>query len=160
MASRCEDASVKSSLCHRETIVNQPAEPTSIRIFLIDDYRTVLWGLAKLIRSEYPHMKLVGTASNLSDAMAGVIQQAPDVVLLDHDLNDDDILHFLPQLVAQGNYRILILTGLDSSADFSRRLVELGACGTINKNAPAALILQAIECAFLQGNWPGKLSLR
>ena len=41
-----------------------------IKIMLIDDHRSVLWGLEKLIDSEKPRMEVVGTATNATDAMA------------------------------------------------------------------------------------------
>jgi chemotaxis response regulator CheB len=43
-------------------------------------------GLTKLIQGECPRMQLVGTASSRNTAIAGVIQQQPDVILLDYEL--------------------------------------------------------------------------
>ena len=35
----------------------------TIRILLLDDHRSVLWGLEKLIEGEHPRMQVVGKAT-------------------------------------------------------------------------------------------------
>lgn len=130
-----------------------------IRIFLVDDYQTVLWGLAKLIQGEFPHMQLVGTASNIDDALAGIKQYAPDVVVLDDSLADEDILDILPQFVAIAHQRILILTSEQYSSEFIQQLIALGACGVLNKDVPAAQLLSAIELVNNEGHLPREIKL-
>ena len=126
---------------------------SGIQVFLIDDCHPVLWGFAKLIQSEYPRMHLVGTATSRSAAITGVIRQKPDVVLLDHGLSNESTLDFLSQLAVLGRHRILILIGEQYPPELGRRAVALGACGVISKEAPAELLLHAIECAHKQGQW-------
>lgn len=133
--------------------ISTPTISTSIQIFLIDDYQPVLWGLAKLIDGEYPHMRLVGKASSRRAALTGVIRHKPDVVLLDHKLSNESSLDFLSQLAVQGQHRILFLTGQNYSAELTRQTLALGACGVISKEAPAELLLHAIDCAYSQGQW-------
>jgi DNA-binding NarL/FixJ family response regulator len=125
---------------------------TGIQIFLIDDYQPVWWGLAKLIDGEYPHLRLVGKANSRSAALTGIIRHKPDVVLLDHKLANENSLDFLSQLAVQGQHRILFLAGLNYSAELTRQTLALGACGVISKEAPAELLLHAIDCAYWQGS--------
>lgn len=131
----------------------------SIRIFLVDDYQTVLWGLAKLIQGEFPHMQLVGTASNLTEALSGLKQHHPDVVLLDDDLAEENILDILPQLVALGQYSILILTSEQYSPEFTQQIVTLGACGVLSKDVPAAQLLSTIERLYGEDKMPKKIHI-
>ena len=119
----------------------------------MDEYQPVLQGLAKLIQSEYPRMHLVGTAITHSTTLTGVIRHKPDVVMLDYGLGNDSTLNFLSQLAVLGHHRILMLIGQEYSPELGRRLVALGACGVISKEAPAELLLHAIECAHKQGQW-------
>ena len=119
----------------------------------MDEYQPVLQGLAKLIQSEYPRMHLVGTAITHSTTLTGVIRHKPDVVMLDYGLGNDSTLNFLSQLAVLGHHRILMLIGQEYSLELGRRLVALGACGIISKEAPAELLLHAIECAHKQGQW-------
>lgn len=134
--------------------MNNLATP-SIRVFLVDDYQTVLWGLAKLIQGESPHMQLVGTASNLSETLSGIKQQHPDVVLLDDDLEEDNVLDILPQLIVLDHPRILVLTSEQYSFEFTRQVIAHGACGLLSKDVPATQLLSAIECVYREGRWPG-----
>ena len=119
----------------------------------MDEYQPVLQGLAKLIQSEYPRMNLVGTAITHSTTLTGVIRHKPDVVMLDYGLGNDSTLNFLSHLAVLGHHRILMLIGQEYSPELGRRLVALGACGVISKEAPAELLLHAIECAHKQGQW-------
>ena len=126
---------------------------SAIQVFLIDEYEPVLWGFAKLIQGEYPRMHLVGTATTRSAALAGVIRQKPDVVMLDYGLGNGNTLNFVSQLAVLGHHRILVLIGQEYSPELVRRLLALGACGVINKQAPTELLLHAIACAYKQGHW-------
>jgi two-component system, NarL family, nitrate/nitrite response regulator NarL len=136
--------------------VNNLATPqfnSSIQVFLVDDYPPVLWGLSKLIQGESPRMNLVGTASSRNAAITGVIQHQPDVVLLDHKLSNESSLDFLSQLAVLGRHRILILIGQQYTRELTRQALALGACGVINKESPADLLVRAIECAHSEGHW-------
>ena len=124
-----------------------------IQVFLIDDYQPVLQKFAKLIQSDYPRMDLAGTATSRSEAITGVITHQPDVILLDYGLSNESTLDFLSQLAVLGRHHILILVGDPYPPELGRRAASLGACGIISKEAPAELLLHAIECAHKQGQW-------
>lgn len=126
---------------------------SAIQVFLMDEYQPVLLGLVKLIQGEYPHMHLVGTATTRSATITGVIQHKPDVVMLDYGLGNDSTLNFLSQLAVLGHHRILMLIGQEYSPELGRRVLALGACGVVSKEAPAELLIHAIECAHEQGHW-------
>jgi two-component system, NarL family, nitrate/nitrite response regulator NarL len=128
------------------------SQASVIEVFLVEDYQPVLRGLAKLIQGEYPRMHLVGTASTHTAALTGIIRQQPDVVLLDHGLGNGGTLDFLSHLAVLGHHRILMLIEPQYSPELGRRAVALGACGVISKEAPAELLLHAIECAHRQGH--------
>jgi two-component system, NarL family, nitrate/nitrite response regulator NarL len=140
--------------------VNSATTPTTrsdsqnfgVQVFLIDDYLPALWELVKLIQNSHPRVRLVGTASTRNAALTGVIRQQPDVILLDHGLSREGTLDFLSQLAVLGHHRILMLIEPQYSPDLGRRAVALGACGVISKEAPAELLLHAIECAHRQGH--------
>jgi two-component system, NarL family, nitrate/nitrite response regulator NarL len=126
---------------------------SGIQVFLIDDYQPALRELVKLIHGGYPRVHLVGTASTRNAAITGVIRQKPDVVLLDHGLGSESTLDFLSHLAVLGHHRILMLIGQEYSPELGRRVIAFGACGVISKEAPAELLIHAIECAHEQGRW-------
>jgi DNA-binding NarL/FixJ family response regulator len=119
------------------------AEKT-IRVMLIDDHKTMLWGLARLIEGENSRMEVVGTASNCDEALAQIGQLAPDVILLDLDLGGKCSLDILPALLANGVSRALILTGTREQATLDLAVLR-GARGVVRKDASAEQVLKAIE---------------
>jgi two-component system, NarL family, nitrate/nitrite response regulator NarL len=133
--------------------MHSDSQVSGIQVFLIDDYQPALRTLIKLIQSGYPRVHLVGTASTRSAALTGVIRLQPEVVLLDYGLGNGDTLDFLSHLAVLGHHRILMLTGQQYTPELGRRALALGACGVISKEAPAELMLHAIDCAHRQGHW-------
>ena len=116
-----------------------------IRIFIADNYQTVLYGLTKLIEGEYPHMQLVGSARNAGATLKGVAEILPDVLVLDDELVDIKCLEFLPQLTTFGHHRILILTSQQYSPNFTRDALAQGADEVLSKDVAASSLLNAIE---------------
>ena len=115
-----------------------------IRILLVDDHPTVLWGLSRLIEGERPRMELAGQARSRAEAFACARETRPDVILLDLDLGDESSLNFLPELLKEVEARVLVLTGtLDR--ELHDRAVLAGASGVVLKTEPVEVIIKAIE---------------
>jgi len=92
-----------------------------------------------------PAMEVVGVAGNRAAAFEMTKSEAPDVILLDLDLGNEDGLSFLAELrETSENTRILILTGLNDS-DTHRQAVRLGASGVVLKQHAAETLIKAIE---------------
>jgi len=123
-----------------------------IRIMLIDDHRSVLWGLEKLIDSESPRMQVVGTATNSIEAMNLLGTISPDVILIDLDLNGESGVSIIPNLMEKSNAKILVLTGSrDLSLHDNAMLV--GARGVVGKGDTAETILKAIAMVYQGEIW-------
>jgi two-component system, NarL family, nitrate/nitrite response regulator NarL len=121
-----------------------------IRVFLVDDHRTVLWGLCKLVESAQPRMELVGFASSSSDALASAARLRPDVILLDLDLGGDSGLELIAPLREHSS--VLVLTGMQDRAVREQAMME-GARGVIHKGEPAEVILKAIAHVHAGEPW-------
>lgn len=117
--------------------------PHSIRVLIIDDHPTLVWGLERLIGSQSPHMEPVASTDDPEAALALVQRHQPDVVLLDLVLGERCGLSVLPQLVGSGA-RVLVLTG-ERRPDMADQAVRLGARGVLGKDAPAEQVIKAIE---------------
>ena len=115
-----------------------------IRVMLIDDHPTLLWGLEKLINSETPRMSVMATARNAEEALACLAHETPDVVLLDLDLDGQSGLVLMPALLKQSRTRVLILTG-ERKQSVLDQAVQKGARGILRKDASAEHVLKAIE---------------
>jgi two-component system nitrate/nitrite response regulator NarL len=115
-----------------------------IKVLLVDDHRSVLWGLEKLIDGEKPRMMVVGKATSATEAMALLESAKPDVVLLDLDLNGESGLKLMPGILARANPRVLILTG-SRDAVLHDNAVLAGARGVVEKGEAAETLIKAIE---------------
>ena len=115
-----------------------------IRVMIVDDHPTMLWGLEKLISGEQPRMQVIGTASTAEEAFTHIRNVVPDVVLLDLDLDGQNGLDLLPALLVNPATRVLILTG-ERQQSVLDQAVQQGARGILHKNASAQQVLKAIE---------------
>lgn len=120
------------------------AATAPIRVMLVDDHRSVLWGLEKLINNEKPRMQVVAKATSRASALELAAQTSPDVIVLDLDLGGENGSEIIPELVDNRRTRVLILTGM-RDAKLREASVLLGACGLVDKEAPAETLLKAIE---------------
>ncbi|EJL76460.1 LuxR C-terminal-related transcriptional regulator [Variovorax sp. 2RAF20] len=124
----------------------QPAAH-SIGVLLVDDHKTMLWGLSRLIDGEQPRMKVVGTASSCEDAVATAASLAPDIVVLDLDLDGHCAIDILPSLLSNEVSRVFVLT-----AEREQRMLDLavlhGARGVMRKDASAQQVLETIERVY------------
>lgn len=123
---------------------NMSTRSPAIRVMIVDDHPTLLWGLEKLISGEHPRMEVVGTAGNAEEAVLRLRNVVPDVVLLDLDLNGQNGLDLLPALLVNPATRVLILTG-ERQQSVLDQAVQKGARGILHKTASAHQVVKAIE---------------
>lgn len=112
-----------------------------IRVLIIEDHRTVLWGLSRLIESAAPALQLADAVTSRSLALAAIAKHRPDVVLLDLDLGEDHGLELLPLIRDQA--RVIVLTGLCDDKLREKSILQ-GARGVIHKSQAADIVLKAI----------------
>lgn len=136
----------------------QAPEAQPIKVFLVDDHKTVLWGLQRLIESVSPQMVVVGTAENRADLFAKLAGAKPDVILLDLDLGGSSSLDFLEKLGEQTSAQVLVLTG-SSDPSVHQRAVVRGARGVVNKQVSSDILLQAIEKVHQGEVWLDRAAL-
>lgn len=120
-----------------------PFSPQPIQVMLVDDHKTMLWGLERLI-GENPRMKVVATATDREQAIARALDCTPDIIVLDIDLNGACSLDFLPLLLANGVSRALAFTGTRDQALLDHAVV-CGARGILGKDADSEVLLRAIQ---------------
>src|SRR5262245_28392924 len=113
-----------------------------VKVLVVDDHRSVLWGLAKLIESASGELELAGTASSADEARAAAARLQPDVVLLDLALGTSNGVDLIAEL-RDGGAAVLVLSGF-AEAELQERAVIEGASGFVHKSEPADVILKAI----------------
>ncbi len=116
----------------------------TIRVLLIDDHRSVLWGLEKLIESQQPRMQVIGKFTSFAEASTVLEKLQPDIILLDLDLGVEHGIDVIPRMIPLTKAKILILTGSRDTAMHDKAIIA-GAKGILEKENSAELILTAIQ---------------
>lgn len=122
----------------------EPRVAPAIRVLLVDDHRTVLWGLEKLVESAGPAMVVAGTAISSAQAIEIAKRTHPDVILLDSELGLQSGIDAIPDLIFRSKAKVLLLTEERNQA-LHDRAVLAGARGIVYKQDPPEKILVAIE---------------
>lgn len=113
-------------------------QPSTIRIFLVDDHALFLGGLMRLLNDQ-SDFEVVGFAQNLAHARIQIQQLRPELVLLDVDLGADRALDFLREPGGDSPFHVLIVTAGVSELE-AMQLVHAGARGIFHKHhAPDSL---------------------
>jgi DNA-binding NarL/FixJ family response regulator len=129
----------------------------TIRVMLVDDHQTVLWGLRQLIDSRQPEMTVAGAASDPVEALRLARELKPDLILLDMDLGTSDANQLIPELQACCDAKILILTGVRDEVRTDDAILR-GARGILKKELPAEIVLQAIASVHRGELWLDRIT--
>jgi len=116
----------------------------SINVVLIDDHRSVIWGLEKLIDSQKPKMQVVGKFTSFAEASIHLEKLDINIVLLDLDLGSEQGIEIIPKLIHLQNAKIIVLTG-SRDVQLHDKAIIAGAKGVLEKENSAETILTAIE---------------
>lgn len=117
---------------------------SSLRIVVVDDHPIVRKGLADLI-GEQGDMVVCGQASTIGDALAAVVREQPDVVMVDLSLGSESGLDLVASLArSHPTVRTLVLSGHDERL-YAERSLKAGALGYIMKDESASELLVAVR---------------
>jgi len=107
----------------------------ALRVFLVDDHQ--MWRqLLRLQLDLEPDLRVVGEAATGGDAVVAVAELAPDLILLDLDLNGRSGLTYVAGLhEAAPSARILVLSGTEKVDDMVEAF-RAGAVGFLSKTVP------------------------
>ncbi|KRE60450.1 response regulator transcription factor [Nostocoides sp. Soil756] len=117
-----------------------------IRLLVVDDHPVVRAGMVAVLGEE-PDLEVVGEAGHGAEALALVPRLRPDVVLMDLRMPVMDGAEATARLRSLPDApQVLVLTTYDTDADIVRA-VEAGARGYLLKDAPTAVLTDAIRRA-------------
>ena len=116
----------------------------SIRILIADDHPIVREGLAKVLSQE-DDIKVVGQASNGSEAVSKAKELHPDIILMDLQMPVMDGVEAMQRIKEEApDIGIIILTTYDTD-DYIFRGIEAGARAYLLKDSPPEEVLKAIR---------------
>jgi len=118
------------------------------RIFLADDERPVLDGVAAAIRKRLPDVVICGTASTGREAIDGAIRERPDVILMDVRMPGMSGLEALRELRASAPETVPILLTAYERFDVAKEAFGLGVYDYLVKPVDQDLLVEAIRGAL------------
>lgn len=116
-----------------------------IRIMLVSDHKTWLWGLEQLLAGAQPAMQVVASCTEIDSALLLARTLCPDVIVLDADLGCGGAcaIDYLPQLLGNGVSRVLLFSGTQDQAECGRA-VRSGARAVLGKETSVKQLIDAI----------------
>ena len=112
-----------------------------MRVLIVEDHAPTRTAIALLLEREFPRMVVIGTAADGVTALRAVIDGAPEVVVLDLDLDGKDGLELIPAI--NRDIAVIILTSSDDLTARPRALAA-GATAFVSKLSPAQELISAI----------------
>src|SRR5215467_16375320 len=131
-----------------------------IRIVIADDHPIFRDGLRRLLEAE-PGLKVIGEASDGSDAVKLARQLKPDVMLLDLAMPRQPGLEALRDLSTgpgANGVKVILLTAAAEKHQIVEAL-QLGARGVVLKDSATQLLLKSIHTVMTGEYWVGRESV-
>ncbi len=123
-----------------------------IRILLVDDHNLFRESLARLLQAE-PNISVVDNCGSVRKALAVLDREQVDLILLDHQLGEEQGADFQKEAGARGfRGRILIVTAGMSDQDIVGAL-KRGASGIFLKSSTPAQLVEAIHSVMRGEPW-------
>jgi DNA-binding NarL/FixJ family response regulator len=130
-----------------------------IRILLVDDHSLFRDSLSRLLQTE-PGFRVIGSCATIAEALAAIAAEAPDIILLDYDLGEEQGAAALDAIRAGGyRGRILMVTAGMSDA-VTVRVLEGGSEGIFLKHSSPAQLVEAIRKVMAGQPWLDPRAMR
>jgi DNA-binding NarL/FixJ family response regulator len=131
----------EGSIMHAQSL---RGDPCRMRIMLVEDHLILRAGLKALLETD-PGFHVVGEASTVPDALAGIEALKPSVVVTDIGLPDQSGIELIAALrERKSTTPILVLTVLESM-DRLRDAMHAGADGFVLKDSPHAELVEGLQ---------------
>ena len=115
-----------------------------IRCLIADDHVLVRQGICRLLQDE-PDVEIVGEAGDAAEALKGVMEFRPDIVLM--DIGMPGFSSFDAARVIQADFprtRVVFLT-MHESQDYVMQGLQAGAAGYLLKDTPAEKLASVLR---------------
>jgi DNA-binding NarL/FixJ family response regulator len=123
----------------------------SIRIAVVEDDKTVREGLQMLLNGS-PGFCCIAAYGSGEDALAGLPEIMPDVVLMDINLPGINGIECILKLKEQDQSFLFIMLTVFEDADAIFSSLAAGACGYLLKHTPPVKLLEAIQDVYRGGS--------
>lgn len=115
-----------------------------VRVFLVDDH-TLLRNALTMLLTGQQDIEVVGEAANATEAIAGILEKKPDVVLMDISLPDIDGIEATAKIVKNLPEIKIIAVTMHVEEIYLLKFLNAGGRGYIHKSAADRDLLKAIH---------------
>ncbi len=116
-----------------------------LNLLVIDDHDIVREGVKRLL--ELMPDSVVRDASTAETGIECYLQDRPDIVILDINLNGSSGLELLAHLLSTDPEARVIMFSMHADINYARRALKTGAIGFVGKSASAEELVEAVKCA-------------
>lgn len=118
------------------------------KIFIADDERPVIEGVAAAVRKRLPDVAICGTAGTGREAVDGAVRERPDVILMDVRMPGMSGLEALRELRSSAPETVPILLTAYERFDVAKEAFGLGVFDYLVKPVDQDLLVEAIRGAL------------
>jgi DNA-binding NarL/FixJ family response regulator len=122
-----------------------------ITLVLVDDHPFLLDGVQQLLSLD-DDFRVLSKCASVEDALRAIDLHAPDIVILDLKLKDEDGFSVLRHLSGRTRPSAIVLTATDSEEDLLQA-VRLGARGVVLKAMAPRSLEECIRVVHAGGEW-------
>lgn len=123
---------------------NRSALTARRRVFLVEDHPITREGFARLLDFQ-PDLKVCGQAGTAAEALREIPRAKPDVAIIDLTLAGGSGLDLLKDLAVRHKALPTLVLSTHDEKLYAERALRAGARGYVMKQAPTAIVLQAVR---------------
>ncbi|KJQ52739.1 response regulator transcription factor [Microbacterium sp. SA39] len=124
----------------------------SIRIVLADDEQLLRYALGALLALDGA-ITVVGEAADGAEAVAAVLRERPDVLVIDLEMPETDGLHAVEAILRDAPEQKILMLTRHARPGVLRRALKAGVRGFMSKSADPELIGDVIRRLHEGGRW-------
>lgn len=117
---------------------------TSRTIYVVEDHPLMAEGIRNVIERA-PDLDLIGTAGSTAEALDGILDAQPDLVVSDLALPDGSGLELMKQVQAVQPEQHFVILSVYEESIYAERALRAGASGYVMKEAAAETLLAAVR---------------
>lgn len=114
------------------------------RIFIIDDHPLIRRGLRQLFVAE-AKLTVCGEAASIAEAISGIKNCSPDLVIVDISLPDGSGLDLIKRLHVINPNLLMLVSSMHDERLLAERALRAGARGYVNKQEAPEYLIDAVN---------------
>jgi DNA-binding NarL/FixJ family response regulator len=122
------------------------------KVAIVDDHTMMRDGLRQLLEG-LPGYRCCWTADDANSALASVEKERPDLLMTDMTLPGRNGLELIKDVLSIARGLPILVVSMHDETLYAKRVLKAGAKGYIMKDAPSALLAEAIAKVSEGGIW-------